>query len=147
MPGIIRMGLVTWALMALSVCPASAQDTWSDGHAATVEFRGPTRIGPTLLAPGIYQLQHQVVDGHDYLAVQVTSRSYVPGHHYFGAVVDEIARVPCRVIATRAEQSDSAVYVTTDAEGVATVSRFVIRGEKAIHVVTARHTASPPAAQ
>ena len=136
MRGISRIGLVTCAVVAVFVPFASAQETWSDGDTATVEFQRETRVGSTLLKPGVYQLHHQVIDGHDYLAVQVTSRSFVPGHHYFGAVVDEIVRVPCRIIATRAAQSDTAVYTHNDAEGVPTVIRMVIRGEKAIHLVT-----------
>ena len=137
MRAISRMGLVAGAVLALLVPPlAAAQDTWSDGNTATVEFRRPTRIGSTLLTPGAYQVQHQVVDGRDYLAVHVTSRSYVPGHHYFGAVIEEIAQVPCRIIATRTEQSDTAVYTKNDADGTATVRRIIFRGEKAIHIVT-----------
>ena len=124
------------AALVLLVPAAQAQSTWSDGQIATVEFRRDTRIGSTLLKPGTYQLQHQVVDGHDYLAVHVTSRSFVPGHHYFGAVIDELARVPCRIISTRTEQSDTAVYTKNDVDGTAMVMRLIFRGEKAIHIVT-----------
>lgn len=60
----------------------------------------------------------------------------MPGHHYFGAVIDELARVPCRIIATRTEQSDTAVYTKNDVDGTATVMRLIFRGEKAIHIVT-----------
>ena len=136
-----RTGLVTCAALTLWVWQASAQETWVDGHTAQVEFRRPTRVGPTLLAPGTYQLQHQVIDGQDYLAVHVASRSFVPGHHYLGAVIEEVARVPCRIIPTRAEQADTAVYTKRDAEDVAIVTRVAMRGEKGIHVIT---TLPPP---
>ena len=61
---------------------------------------------------------------------------YVPGHHYADAVIDEVARVPCRAIVTQAAQPDTAVYTKTAADGVTTVMRIVFRGEKAMHIVT-----------
>jgi len=133
---IFQASLITCVVFGLLMGHVSAQVTWSDGNAAIVEFPRTTQIGSTLLAPGAYQIQHQVIDGRDYLAVHVTSRSYVPGHHYFGAVVEEVARVSSRIISTPAEQPDTAVYIKNDADGTAVVTRVVIRGEKAIHIVS-----------
>lgn len=123
------------AALVLLASAAQAQSTWSDGRIATVEFRRDTRVASTVLTPGVYQFQHQVIDGRDSVAVYVTTRAYVPGHHYYGAVVDEIARVPCRVIAVQSEQLDTTVYTRPDAGGIATVVRIVFRGEKAMHII------------
>lgn len=114
---------------------ADAQNAWVEGRAATVQLTRQTRVGATTLSPGYYQVQHQIVDGRDYLALQVVSRSFVPGHHSFGAVIDEVARVPCRLLTTGAEQSDTAVYTTAGPDGVPLVTRVVIRGEHGIFFV------------
>ena len=134
-----QVGPSVFAILAIAAPLAFAQETVAVGKKGEVEFTTDARVGSTVLKPGHYQFQHQAVDGQHYLVVRSRSTVKSPRtRHYAGAVGDEVARVPCRLVDNlrAAKIRDTALHVKTEADGTRTVTRIDIRGEKEGHIVT-----------
>lgn len=139
MQRIIRIGSLGFAVLALAASFAFAQDSVAIGKKGEVELTRETRVGSTALKPGHYRFQHRLVDGQHYLVVN--SRATVQGPertHYEGAVGEEVARVPCRLVSTPTGKKfeATALHTKMEGDGVLSVTRIDIRGEKEGHVVT-----------
>lgn len=139
MSRITRLASGVLSVLAFATSLAFAQDTIAIGKKGEVELRAETRVGSSTLKPGHYVFQQQLVDGQHYLLVraQSTARSG-NATHYAGATKGEVARVPCRVVATpnHKETRNTALYTKKAADGIAEVTRIDIRGEQEGHVVT-----------
>ncbi len=135
---ITRLGLVVVATLALLASRVFAQDTVAVGKKGEVELTTETRVGSTVLKPGHYQFQQVAVDGQHYLVVRSRSTVRRGATHDAGGVGAEVARVPCRLVATPqgTKTKDTALHTTTEPDGVRRVTRIDIRGEKEGHVVT-----------
>ena len=134
-----RIGVVLMAL-ALIVPVAFAQSTVSVGKKGDVELLAQTRVGSTVLKPGHYRFQHESVDGQHYLVVRAQSSAQLRGgQHYAGATKDEVARVPCRMVAARPdgrEISETALHTMKDEDGIARVTQINIGGETEGHIIS-----------
>ena len=130
------------AVLALAAGVAAAQGTLTPFTSARdeIELTRDTRIGSTVLAPGLYQLQHQWIEGRHYLVVRTHATPTAapsPGTTQVDGMGHEVARVPCRVVATRLGQAGAGAGLTTTLEpdGTATLTEVTISGERRGHVL------------
>ncbi|HLG54277.1 MAG TPA: hypothetical protein VI485_03035 [Vicinamibacterales bacterium] len=134
---ITRIGFVVFAALAFVVPLAFAQTPIAMGKNESVELTRETRVGTAVLKPGHYRFHYEAVDGQHYLVVrsQTTHGGPTLGAHHAGKTGDEIARVPCRLVASDAKQRGTSVYLTDNADGTSTLTRISIRGERGGHVL------------
>lgn len=130
------------AVLVLAAGVAAAQGTLIPFTSARdeVDLTRETRVGSTVLAPGRYQLQHQWSEGRHYLVVRTyatTSAAPSPGTTPVDGMGHGVARVPCRVVATRLGQAGAGAWLTTTLEpdGTATLTEVTISGERRGHVL------------
>lgn len=132
-------GFVVIAVLVLTAGVAAAQGTLIPFTSARdeIELTRETRVGSTVLAPGRYQLQHQWIEGRHYLVVRAHATPTAapsPGTKPVDGTGHEVARVPCRVVATKMGQAGG-LTTTLERDGTATLTEVTMSGERRGHVL------------
>ena len=117
---------------------ASRQDVII-GRKGVLHFTKPVKAGESLLAPGMYIVQH-VSEGQDHVIVfkKVTMEASgrianpMPGKDAAG---EEVARIKCRVEPTGKKWSDTKVILRNSAAGGQEIAEVQVAGEAFKHLM------------
>lgn len=132
--GVVRLGLIGIAVLALTAARAFAENTALIGHRGEVQLAGDTRVGSALLTAGRYQVQHQWIAGRHYLVVRSHGTPTGATDSQKAETSLEVARVACRVVPTT-RRPGTGLFLTEGVDGISTLTRIGILDERRAHVL------------
>lgn len=135
-----RTALVVLAALTLAAGLASAVGAVAIDEEDEIELTRQTHVGPTVLEPGRYRLQHEWIEGRHYLVVRshTTHQGPLQGTPHAETTGHQIARIACRVVSTRMQQAGTGLATTVEPDGTSTLTEVRIRGERRVHVLVPR---------